>query len=231
MLAESESAGKSGERHVLDLGTVGFAESSQLQSELAALRTAGEIPDVLVFLEHPAVITIGAFGGEQNIVVPRSVLESKGIPVVHADRGGDVTYHGPGQLVGYPILDLRNRGRDVHQYVHDLEEVIVRTLNDYSIGAHRDSDYPGIWVGQEKVCAVGIRVVHWVTKHGFALNISNDLTPFSYITPCGIAGRGVTSMSQLLGLGLKTCEVRDSIVRHFSDVFDMNTHGGVVKQG
>lgn len=230
ILADSESAGKSKDCHVLDVGTVDFAEASLLQSGLVELRIAGEIPDVLVFLEHPAVITVGAFGGEQNIVVPRSVLESKGIPVVQADRGGDVTYHGPGQLVGYPILDLRNRGRDVHRYVHDLEEVIVRTLNDYSIGAHRDPDYPGIWVGQEKVCAVGIRVVHWVTKHGFALNINNDLTPFSYITPCGIAGRGVTSMSRLLGLGLKTCEVMDSIVRHFSDVFGMNIREGVVKQ-
>ena len=228
ILTKSESARKSKGCRVFNLGTVDFAEASQLQSELIELRIAGKIPDVILFLQHPAVITIGAFGGEQNIIVAHNILESKGISVAHTDRGGDITYHGPGQLVGYPILDLKIRGRDVHQYVHNLEEVVIRTLDDYSIEAQRDPDYPGVWVGQEKICALGIRVVHWVTKHGFALNISNDLTPFSYINPCGITDRGTTSMQKVLGQKPKIGEVTNSIIRHFSAVFGMKVYEATV---
>jgi lipoate-protein ligase B len=203
---------------------VDFAEASQLQSELIEQRVAGKIHDVILFLQHPPVITIGAFGGEQNVIISQDVLKREGISIAHTDRGGDITYHGPGQLVGYLILDLKARGRDVHQYVHDLEEVVIRTLGDYSINAHRDPDYPGIWVGQEKICALGIRVVHWVTKHGFALNVNNDLKPFSYINPCGIVDRGVTSMRQLLGQELEIRDVTNSMIRHFSAVFGINVH-------
>jgi len=224
ILTNSKATRKSKGCRVFNLGTVDFAEASQLQSELIELRIAGKIPDVILFLQHSPVITIGASGGEQNIVVPQSILESKGISVVHTDRGGDITYHGPGQLVGYQILDLKIRGRDVHQYVHNLEEVVIRTLGDYSINAHRDPDYPGIWVGQEKICAMGIRVVHWITKHGFALNVNNDLTPFSYIKPCGITDRGVTSINQLLRREPKIGDVTNSIIRHFSAVFGINVH-------
>jgi lipoic acid synthetase len=224
MTSDAASAVKSKACCALHLGLMEFTAASQLQGSLVDLRLAGEIPDVVLFLQHPPVITIGAFGGEQNIVVQRDVLDKEGISVTHTDRGGDVTYHGPGQLVGYPILDLKIRGRDVHQYVHDLEEVIIRTLDDYSVEAHRDTDYPGVWVGREKICALGIRVVHWVTKHGFALNISNDLTPFSYINPCGIVGRGTTSMQKVLGQKPKITEVTNSIIRHFSAVFDISVH-------
>jgi lipoate-protein ligase B len=224
ILTESKAARKARGCRVFNLGIIDFAEASQLQSELIEQRLAGKIPDVILLLQHPPVITIGAFGGEQNIIVPRDVLEKEGISVTHTDRGGDVTYHGPGQLVGYLILDLKARGRDVHQYVHDLEEVVIRTLGDYSINAHRDPDYPGIWVGQEKICALGIRVVHWVTKHGFALNVNNDLKPFSYINPCGIVDRGVTSMRQLLGQELEIRDVTNSMIRHFSAVFGINVH-------
>lgn len=224
ILTNSKATRKARGCRVFNLGMVDFAEASQLQSELIEQRIAGKIPDVILFLQHRPVITIGAFGGEQNIMVPRDVLEKEGISVTHTDRGGDVTYHGPGQLVGYPILDLKTRGHDVHQYVHDLEEVMIRTLHDYSIEAHRDTDYPGVWVGQEKICALGIRVVHWVTKHGFALNISNDLTPFSYINPCGITDRGTTSMQKVLGQKPKIGEVTNSIIRHFSAVFGINVH-------
>jgi lipoic acid synthetase len=203
---------------------VDFTEASQLQSELIEQRMAGKIPDIILFLQHPPVITIGAFGGEQNIMAPRDVLKKEGISVTHTDRGGDITYHGPGQLVCYPILDLKTRGRNVHQYVHDLEEVVIRTLDDYSIEAHRDTDYPGVWVGREKICALGIRVIHWVTKHGFALNVNNDLTPFSYIKPCGIVGRGTTSMQKVLGQKPQIGEVTNSIIRHFSAVFGINVH-------
>lgn len=221
MTSDAASAVESKACYALRLGLTEFAAASELQNKLVQRRLAGEIPDTVLFLQHQPVITIGAFGGEQNIVVPHSVLKTKGISVVHADRGGDVTYHGPGQLVGYPILDLKDRDRDVHQYVHDLEEVVIRTLDDYSIEAHRDADYPGIWVGQEKICAMGIRVVHWVTKHGFALNINNDLTPFSYINPCGITGRGMTSMRVLLNQKLRISDVIDGIIRHFSAILGM----------
>jgi len=224
ILTESKGARNAGGCLVFNLAMVDFAEASQLQSELLEQRVAGKIPDVILFLQHPTVITIGAFGGEQNIMVPRHVLEEEGISVIHTDRGGDITYHGPGQLVGYPILDLKARGRDVHQYVHDLEEVTIRTLDDYSIKAHRDTDYPGVWVGKKKICALGIRVVHWVTKHGFALNINNDLTPFSYINPCGITDRGTTSMQKVLGQKPEIGEVTNSIIRHFSTVFGINVH-------
>ena len=224
IVTKADAAYKSKGCRVFNLDTVGFAEASHLQSELIELRLAGRIPDVILFLQHPPVLTIGAFGGEQNVIISQDVLKREGISIAHTDRGGDITYHGPGQLVGYLILDLKARGRDVHQYVHDLEEVVIRTLGDYSINAHRDPDYPGIWVGQEKICALGIRVVHWVTKHGFALNISNDLTPFSYINPCGITDRGTTSMQKVLGQKPKIGEVTNSIMRHFSAVFGINVH-------
>jgi len=224
IVTKADAAYKSRGCRVFNLDTVGFAEASHLQSELIELRLAGRIPDVILFLQHPPVLTIGAFGGEQNVIISQDALKREGISIAHTDRGGDITYHGPGQLVGYPILDLKIRGRDVHQYVHDLEEVVIRTLGDYSINAHRDPDYPGIWVGQEKICALGIRVVHWVTKHGFALNISNDLTPFSYINPCGITDRGTTSMQKVLGQKPKIGEVTNSIMRHFSAVFGINVH-------
>jgi len=221
IVTKADAAYKSKGCRVFNLDTVDFAEASHLQSELIELRLAGRIPDVILFLQHPPVLTIGAFGGEQNVIISQDVLKREGISIAHTDRGGDITYHGPGQLVGYPILDLKARGRDVHQYVHDLEEVVIRTLGDYSISGHRDPDYPGIWVGQEKICAMGIRVAHWVTKHGFALNINNDLTPFSYINPCGITGRGVTSMKQLLGRELEIDDVTNGIIRRFSAIFGM----------
>ena len=224
IVTKADAAYKSRGCRVFNLDTVGFAEASHLQSELIELRLAGRIPDVILFLQHPPVLTIGAFGGEQNVIISQDALKREGISIAHTDRGGDITYHGPGQLVGYPILDLKIRGRDVHQYVHDLEEVVIRTLDDYSIEAQRDPDYPGVWVGQEKICALGIRVVHWVTKHGFALNISNDLIPFSYINPCGITDRGTTSMQKVLGQKPKIGEVTNSIMRHFSAVFGINVH-------
>jgi lipoate-protein ligase B len=226
MTGNAVSAVKSKACCASHLGLVGFAAASELQNNLVQQRLAGEIPDTVLFLQHQPVITIGAFGGEQNIVVPHSVLKTKRIPVIKTDRGGDVTYHCPGQLVCYPILDLKDRGHDVHQYVHDLEEVVLRTLDDYSIKAHRDPDYPGIWVGQEKICAMGIRVVHWITKHGFALNINNDLTPFSYINPCGITGKGVTSMRQILGRELGINDVIDCTIRHFSAILGVNVFEG-----
>lgn len=204
------------------LGLIRYAEALELQDKLLQARASGSVPDVLLLLQHPPVFTIGTSDGERNILVSRDTLAGEGIEVFRTDRGGSITYHGPGQLVGYPIFDLKTKSKDIHRYVRNLEEVVIRTLRDFSITAHRDSRYPGVWVGQEKICALGIRISrHWCTKHGFALNINNNLRHFAYIYPCGIMDRGVTSMSQLLGSKLRIEDVVPGILKYFSQVFDI----------
>jgi lipoate-protein ligase B len=198
------------------LGVVGYVEAQQLQEQLVRARITGDVPDTLLLLQHLPVITMGASAKEDNIVVPRKRLADEGVPTVYSDRGGCVTVHELGQLVGYPILDLSTKGRDLHQYVWNLEQAVIGFLSDYSIVAHRDPDHPGVWVGGYKICAVGIRVSRWVTKHGFALNANNDLKYFSYVHPCGIADRGVTSMSQLLGHDVDLKDVMLGIIEHCS---------------
>jgi lipoate-protein ligase B len=205
-----------------DLGLIDYAKALQLQSSLASARLSGKIPDVILFLQHPPVLTIGASGGEGNIIVPQDVLANEGVAVFYADRAGDITCHGPGQLVGYPIFDLKTKGRDLHQYVRNVEEVIIRALGDFSITAGRNPGQPGIWVGGEEICALGMQVSNWVTKHGFALNINNDLRHFCYINPCGSPGRGVISMSRLLGHEVIIKDVMLSIVKHSSQVFNID---------
>jgi len=204
------------------LGVIGYDEALQLQDKLLQERLAGNVPDVILLLQHYPLLTTGVDEGEQNIIASKHTLANEGIEIFHTDRGGNITYHGPGQLVGYPILKLETKGKDVHQYVRNLEEVIIRTLSDFSIRGHRHPKYPGVWVRQEKVCALGIRIArHWCTKHGFALNVNNDLKYFSYIHPCGITEMGVTSMSQLLGHDLRIEDVISSTLRHFSQVFNL----------
>ncbi len=203
------------------LGIVEYTEALRLQEQLVKARIAGDIPDTVLFLQHPPVITIGAYGRGENVIASRDVLSNEGVAIVYTDRGGDITVHEPGQLVGYPIFNVNSKGKDLHQYVRNLEEVVIRTLNDYSIAAHRDSAYPGVWVGEEKICAIGIRVSRWVTKHGFALNINNDLKNFSYINPCGITDRSVTSMSRLLARELNIRSVMLRIIEHCSQIFEL----------
>jgi len=203
-----------------DLGLIEYNRAIRLQGQLVKARCASKLPDTILFLQHPPVLTMGASGGEENIVVTKDVLVNGGVAIVHTDRGGNITHHGPGQLVGYPIFDLNTKGKDIHQYVRHLEEVIIRTLRDYSIAAHRDHKNPGVWVGEEKICALGIRTTRWVTKHGFALNINNELKYFSYIHPCGLTN-GVTSMSRLLGHEVRIEDVVLSIIKHCSQVFNM----------
>ena len=203
------------------LGMVDYARALQLQDEIVQERLAGGSSDVVLVLQHPPVLTIGASGGEDNIIVSRDILAKNDITVCHTDRGGDITYHGPGQLVVYPILDLKTRDRDLHQYVRNLEEVVIRTLGDFSIQAGRMPAYTGIWVGQEKIGAIGIKISRWITKHGFALNINNDMRHFSLIHPCGISDKNVTSMSQLLGHQVVIENVISHIVGHFAEVFNL----------
>lgn len=205
-------------------GLTPYGDAWKLQQAFIAARSAGRITaDCLLLLEHPPVITVGRSGTAAHILAGEEELRRRGIAVFHVDRGGDVTYHGPGQLVGYPLLDLNRHGRDVHAYVDRLEEVIIRTLADFGIAATRDFRYTGVWVGRDKICAIGIGVRRWITYHGFALNVSTDLTPFKLIVPCGISHRGVTSMARLLGRAPDMADVRRRLLHHFNAVFAAGT--------
>ena len=210
--------------HAYDLGIIDYNKALRLQEQLVKARFADYIPDTVLFLQHPPVLAIGAAGGEENIIADSDVLAEEGIAVVRTDRGGNITVHEPGQLVGYPIFNLDVRGRDLHQYVRNLEEVVIRTLRDYSIAAHRNSRQPGVWVGEDKVCALGIRVSRWVTKHGFALNVNNELKGFSHVHPCGITNGRVTSISRLTGHNVTIEEVMPNIIEHFTQVFNVALH-------
>jgi len=183
---------------IYQIGLIDYMQSYHLQTKLLDQRINGDIEDTLLLLEHPPVVTIGKSGKLENILTTQPRLAEKGISVFFTERGGDVTYHGPGQLVGYPIVDIGGRGRDLHQYVSDLEEVLIRTLADFGIASSRDDTHPGVWVGNEEIAAIGIRVKKWVSMHGFALNINTDLEPFSLINPCGFTDRSATSMSSIL---------------------------------
>lgn len=202
-----------------NLGLVEYQKALELQNRLVAERIAGEIPDTILFLQHPPVITIGRTGSEENILVPKDLLTAEGISVYHTDRGGDVTVHCPGQMVVYLILDLKPRETGLHQFVRSLEEIAIQTLQSYSITSQRDSRYPGVWAGQEKICALGVRVSRWVTKHGLALNVNNGLKYFSYINPCGIRDRKVTSISRILHSPVPMEEVASIVLEQCSRVF------------
>ena len=204
------------------LGTVPYAEALALQRALVEERRAGSVPDLLLLLQHPPVITLGVKGdgGRANIMATDARLEALGIEVEETGRGGDVTYHGPGQVVGYPIVDLKPDRCDVHRYVRDLEEVMIRVCADYGLRAARVTGLTGAWMGAEKIGAIGVRISRWITSHGFAFNVSTNLQHFQLIVPCGIAERGVTSLAKATGRDVAVTEVEDAVVRHFADVFD-----------
>ena len=207
------------------LGLVGYERALQLQRDLVDRRKRGEIPDQLLLLEHPDVITLGVKtrNDRSHVLATEADLARQGVPVIESGRGGDVTYHGPGQLVGYPILDLNPDRRDVHRYVRDLEEVLIRVAGAYGIAAHRVAGLTGIWVEEHgahaKLAAIGVRISRWVTSHGFALNVTTDLSRFGLIVPCGIADKGVTSLERLLGRRVPMDEVADAVERAFPAVF------------
>lgn len=204
------------------LGLIGYDEALALQRELVEERRADRVPDLLLLLEHPPVITLGVRSeiARANVVATNERLADLGITVHETGRGGDVTYHGPGQIVGYPILDLRPDRCDVHQYVRDLEEVMIRTCADYGVQAGRTTGLTGAWVGVEKIGAIGIRISRWITSHGFAFNVSTNLDHFTLIVPCGISDRGVTSLEKATGQSIPLPEVEDALVRRFAEVFD-----------
>ena len=205
---------------VQDLGLVPYAEALALQSDLVGRRRAGDIPDQLLLLQHPHVITLGTASSRAHIVADQSRLQELGIDLVDVGRGGDVTYHGPGQLVGYPILDLEPDRKDVHRYLRDLESVLVHTLGEMGIQGEPVPDLTGVWVDGRKIAASGVRISSgWITSHGFALNVSNDLSFFETIVPCGIQDVSVTSVSQELGRPVGVPDILGIVSRAFSEVF------------
>jgi len=207
--------------HVEQLGRVEYAEALRLQRQRIAQRKAGEIPDTLLLLEHPHVYTLGRNARRENLLVSAEGLISRGAQVFEADRGGDVTYHGPGQLVGYPIFDLTQHRRDLSWYMRSLEEVFIGVARDFGIEAERLGGAPGVWVGQNKLVAMGVHVSRWVTSLGFAFNVNTDLHYFEWIVPCGLRDKGVTSLEKLLGRAVAMEVVIDRVIEHFGQVFGL----------
>jgi lipoyl(octanoyl) transferase len=209
------------------LGRVPYARSLEIQAALVADRQARRVHDHLLLLEHDPVFTLGRNARRENVLFPAQALRSRGFEVFETGRGGDVTYHGPGQVVGYPILDLAPDRCDVHRYVRDLEEVMIRTCADYGVRAVRVEGLTGTWVGDDKIGAIGVRIARWVTSHGFAFNVATDLSAFDLIVPCGIRGRGVTSLERRLGRPVLLAEAMDRLARHFATVFGRVVAGTV----
>ena len=225
---------------IVDLGLIGYAEAFALQRRVVAARKADAIGDVLLLCEHPHVITLGRSGKRENLLASERVLAQKGVEFHATNRGGDITYHGPGQIVGYPVIQLAAIRRDVVWYVRMLEEVMIRTCGDFGIAARREEGKTGAWIdpqkkdspqraqssqslretaAAEKIGAIGVHISRWVTSHGFAFNVATDLRFFELIVPCGIAERKATSLEKLLGRGVKRNEVAPKIVEHFGKVF------------
>jgi len=203
------------------LGRIGYAEGLELQNQFVEQRRRGEIPDQLLLLEHPPVITLGVKvrNDRRHVIATPARLAELGVEIYETGRGGDVTYHGPGQVVGYPILDLRPDRCDVHAYVRDLEEVLIRASKHFGVEAARVRGLTGIWVGAEKLAAIGVRISRWITSHGFAFNVNTDLSHFNLIVPCGITDRGVTSLQKLLGRPVDMSEVEAALEAEFRSLF------------
>jgi len=205
---------------LVEPGVVPYADGLRLQAELVRRRRAGEIPDSLVLLEHPHVITLGSAADEAHVLIESDERVRLGIELHEAGRGGDVTYHGPGQLVAYPILDLKPDRQDLHRYLRDLEEVLIRTVSDFGVNAARSPGATGVWTARGKLAAIGIRVSSgWITSHGVALNVDPDLRYFEAIVPCGIPDRGVTSLAMEVGSPPTMGAVSRALSRSFRDVF------------
>jgi lipoate-protein ligase B len=207
--------------YLIDIDLIDYRRAWDFQREVVAAKVKTDLPDILILLEHNPVITLGRRGNRQHIVASPEVLTAEGIQVYHVERGGQVTYHGPGQIVGYPILNLRNWHRDVSRYIFNLEEVLVRTLGDFGIEGTRNRLNRGVWVGGSKIGSIGVAITRWVTYHGFSLNVSPNMTHYHLITPCGLEGIEVISMRGLLGKEPDHHRVRDGIFRHFQQVFEM----------
>ena len=211
---------------ILDKGLVPYREAYELQNWLVSLRLRNLVPDCLILLEHPPVLTLGRRRGTENILVSKNILTKEKIEVISTDRGGDVTYHGPGQLVGYPILNLRDHCRKVSEYLRKIEEVIILTLKDFEVKAKRRSRYPGVWVGEKKIASIGVAIKRFrITYHGFAFNVNPDTSFFKFIHPCGIKNLEVTSLAHLLGYPPEMAEIKQKIARSFAHSFRVKMLG------
>ncbi len=207
--------------HLLNLGLQKYNNAWNLQKQIFQEVTKNRNQNYLILTEHPPVITLGKSSKEKNIVTNQNVLQSENIDVVEIDRGGDVTFHGPGQIVGYPIFNLENFKKDIHWYLRSIEEIIIQTLNHFEISAGRIKDLTGVWVNNQKICAIGIKVTRWVTMHGFALNVSTQLDYFNHIIPCGINDRSVTSMQEVKNQNISLEQVKEKICESFEKVFNI----------
>jgi lipoyl(octanoyl) transferase len=203
-----------------NLHLITYENAMSLQEKLVAMRQHDEIADQLLLLEHPPVITLGRGGDAANLLAPPEALQRQRVRFFETTRGGDITYHGPGQLVGYPIVHLGEGRRDIRRYVTAIEEVLIRTVAEYGIEAGRVDGRRGIWVGNEKIAAIGVRIARWVTSHGFALNVNTNLEHFRLITPCGLHGTGVTSIAKKIGREVAIDDVRAIVAQKFADVFE-----------
>jgi lipoate-protein ligase B len=205
------------------LGQLGYVEALELQRNLARDRISGAIPqDLLLLVEHPPVVTLGRSSKQKHLVASPEFLQSKGVEVFEVERGGDVTFHGPGQLVGYPIIDLKRHRQDLHWYLRKIEEALINSLADYGIPGERNTAYTGVWTRGKKIASIGVHARDWVTWHGFALNVTTDLSYFDLIVPCGIDGVVMTSIARELGLeAISMQDVRDRVTAKFADAFDL----------
>jgi len=212
------------EAWVLKLDTISYEQAFELQKRLVEMRSNNTINDTLILLEHPPVFTITKNASLNNILASPDELKEKGISICKTDRGGDITYHGPGQLVGYPIMDLKEHGKDLHKYIRNIEEMIIKLLTDYGISADRSKINPGVWVGEEKIAAIGVSVKsNWITMHGFSLNINPNLKHYSLIVPCGIRDKGVTSLSKILGKFISQNDLLRKLIQYYGEVFNLST--------
>lgn len=203
-----------------DLGFIDYKEAWDLQYKIHSNRVAGNIKDHLLLLEHPNTYTLGKTANRSHLVGTDQFLKEKNISVYDIDRGGDITYHGPGQLVGYPILDLSEWYQDTHKYLRALEEVIIRVCSEFSITGKRDPKYTGVWIEDRKIAAIGIKVSRWVTMHGFAFNINTDLSLFNGIIPCGISDKAVTSLSKETKKTIEIDIIKNLLIKHFKEIFE-----------
>jgi lipoate-protein ligase B len=205
---------------VADLGVLPYRDAFALQKSEVERLQSGDGDEIFFLLEHPHVFTIGRNAGESALLADRATIESRGVDIALTDRGGDVTYHGPGQLVGYPIVALEPPRRDIRRYVDDLEDVLIRTLRDFGVESHRHPVHRGVWTGGRKIASLGIRISRWVTCHGFALNVDTDLSYYKMINPCGIVGCKMTSMASELDRAPDMAQVKSAVVSHFEAVFE-----------
>ncbi|HKJ81203.1 MAG TPA: lipoyl(octanoyl) transferase LipB [Ignavibacteriaceae bacterium] len=213
-----------------DLNFIDYKEAWDLQKEVLTLRSDGKVNDVLFLLEHPHTYTLGKVADKRNLISSKEYLEKNKISVYDIDRGGDITYHGPGQIVGYPIIDLKSWVMDTHKYLRALEEVIIETCAEYGVKGTRNPKYTGVWIEDRKIAAIGIKVSRWITMHGFAFNINTDLDLFNGIIPCGISDKEVTSLGKEINKDISISEVKEKLVNNFKSIFEYKELSAITRE-